>query len=480
MSPSPNLQVPSGRLKRYYVSVLKAISQYVRHHGLLKPGDRVGIAVSAGADSIALLRAMLELRANLGIVLSVIHFHHGIRGVEADADESFVAQLANRHNIPLHNDRADVPQFAKQNSLSLEAAARKLRYEFFETLLRDGAVDKICTAHTSDDQAETVLLRFLRGSGTRGLAGIHPVLKLERGEIIRPMLDVSRADVLAYLKSIGQDWREDSSNADTAHTRNRIRHELLPLLERDYNPNLRQLLSEVADASRDEEAFWSQLIAGIAADAIDQHDGAIHVRLGTAAPAIRRRLLRLASERAGLRLDFHHVEQLLALAAHQQNTELELPNGWFARRIGRKSDAIVVLERTSQGTSAAEYSYDLSIPSEVQIVPLSTRVRVTFVQYTEGKERYNPASLLDASLVCAPLRLRNWRPGDRLRPLHRGSEEKLKRLFQEKRVPADQRVLWPVLTSGDKVIWAKDFPVAAEFAAREGTSQAVLVEAVEM
>jgi tRNA(Ile)-lysidine synthase len=462
--------------------VLREIAHYVRTHQLLKPGERVGIAVSGGADSVALLRAMLELRGELGIVLSAVHFHHGIRGEEADEDEAFVTRLTERLQLPFFRDQADVPKFARANGLSLEAAARRLRYEFFSRLMREDALDKICTAHTSDDQAETVLLRFLRGSGTRGLAGIHPVLTLKKGGVVRPMLEVSRGDVLAYLKSQRQDWREDSSNVDTVHTRNRIRHELLPLLERDYNPSLRRLLSEVAEASRDEEEFWSRLIGSMAADSIEQYEGATSVRLGLPAmesPAVRRRLLRLGAERAGLRLDFHHVEQLLNLATEKKSGEVELPNGWRARRVGRRTDATIVFQKDSAMENSPGYEFHLSIPSEVQISAISTQVRVTFVPYAEVRGRYNPASLLDASLLDATLVLRNWRPGDRLHPLHRGSEEKLKRLFHEKHVPAEQRGLWPVLTSGDKVVWAKDFAVAAEFAAGEGTSQAVLVEAVE-
>ena len=462
--------------------MLREISHYVRTHQLLKPGERVGVAVSGGADSVALLRAMMELRGELGVVLSAVHFHHGIRGAEADEDESFVARLAAGLQVPFLRDQGDVPRFAKANNLSLEAAARKLRYEFFSRLLREDALDKICTAHTSDDQAETVLLRFLRGSGTRGLAGIHPVLALKKGAVVRPMLKVARGDVLAYLKSLGQDWREDSSNADTAHTRNRIRHELLPLLEQDYNPSLRQLLGEVAEASRDEEGFWTQLIGSMAANAIEEHEGATSIRLGLPAmesPAVRRRLLRLGAERAGVRLDFHHVEQLLNLAGQEKSGEVELPNGWRAKRVGRRTDSRIILQAENPAEDQTGYEFDLSIPSEVQIPAISTQVRVTFVRYAEVKGRYNPASLLDASLLGTPLVLRNWRPGDRLHPLHRGSEEKLKRLFQEKHVPAEQRGLWPVLTSGDKVVWAKDFAVAAEFAAREGTSQAVLVEALE-
>ena len=180
-----------------------------------------------------------------------------------------------------------------------------------------------------------------------------------------------------------------------------------------------------------------------------------------------------------MRLDFHHVEQLLNLAGQEKGGEVELPNGWRAKRVGRRTDSRIILQAENPAEDQTGYEFDLSIPSEVQIPAISTQVRVTFVRYAEVKGRYNPASLLDASLLGTPLVLRNWRPGDRLHPLHRGSEEKLKRLFQEKHVPAEQRSLWPILTNRDKVVWAKGFAVAAEFAAREGTSQAVLVEALE-
>ena len=458
--------------------MLAPLSAYIAKHDLLHPGDRLGLAVSGGADSVALLRAVLELRDELGLVLSVVHFHHGIRGDEADADESFVAELAHAHNLPFLSDRADVPRFAKENSLSLEAAARKLRYEFFVRLIRENALDKIATAHTSDDQAETVLLRFLRGSGTRGLAGIHPVLKVGGGQIVRPMLETSRAQVLAYLHSLGQPWREDATNADLKHTRNRLRHKLLPLLESEYNFNLRQLLGEFADAARDEEEYWSHLISEVAGKAIDEHGPALRIHLEQLqSPAIRRRLLRLAAERLGLRLDFHHVEQLLALAALDHPAQLELPRNFRARR---PAPGLITLELASPASSPAGYDHVLSIPSEVYLASIGTRVLVTKVRYTVDKGRYNPDSLLDAALLRPPLRLRNWRPGDRIRLLHRGSEEKLKRLFQEKHVPAEQRALWPVLTSEERVVWAKDFPVSAEFAARENTLEAVLIEASKL
>ncbi|MGE5114524.1 MAG: tRNA lysidine(34) synthetase TilS [Acidobacteriaceae bacterium] len=458
--------------------MLQKLRDYIRERCLMHAGERIGIAVSGGADSIALLRGMLELRQELGIVLSVVHFNHGIRGAESDADAEFVASIAKEHRLALRQSSGDVPRHAKKWRLSIEATARRLRYEFFRSLLGTGKMDKIATAHTLDDQAETVLLRVLRGAGTRGIAGIHPTLRLERGSIIRPILGISRTEVEAYLASVGQPWREDSTNADTSYTRNRIRHELLPLLERDYNPNIRQVLADAAEVTREEDAHWEVLIEALAKMAIASQDGKVSIRFGTPGAqsvAIQRRLLRRAAEQAGVQLDFQHVEQVLSLLAKPKGTEIELPSQWRAAFLGN-GDIRLGREISAE---PAGYEYRVTVPGEVRIAPVRILVRLTIVHGNAERQMYNPASLLDGSLLGASLVLRNWRPGDRMRPLHRAFEEKLKRLFQEKKIPAENRPLWPVLSSEDRVVWAKEFGVAADFAATD-ESDAVKIEVEEL
>lgn len=458
--------------------MLRKLLSYIRDRRLISAGERIGIAVSGGADSIALLRAMLELQQEFGIVLPVVHFNHRIRGGESDADAEFVANLAKEHRLELHEASGDVPGYAKKWRLSTEASARRLRYEFFRSLLGTGKMDKIATAHTWDDQAETVLLRILRGAGTRGVAGIHPMLRLERGSIIRPMLGISRMEVEAYLTSLGQWWREDSTNADTSYTRNRVRHELLPLLERDYNPNIREVLADAAEIAREEDLYWEELIEALAETAIASQDGKVSIRFGTPGAqsvAIQRRLLRRAAELAGVHLDFQHVEQVLSLLAKPKGSEIELPDRWRAFSSG---NGLIRLNRETSAESAG-YEYPVTVPGEVRIAPVRTLVRLMIVHGNAERQMYNPASLLDGSLLGASLVLRNWRPGDRMRPLYRASEEKLKRLFQEKKIPAENRPLWPVLSSEDRVVWAKEFGVAAEFAATD-ESDAVKIEVEEL
>jgi tRNA(Ile)-lysidine synthase len=236
---------------------------------LFRPGMRIAVGVSGGADSVALLLTLLADRDKLGLVLSVAHLHHGIRGAEADADAAFVAELAARFELPFHQHRVDTPAEARRHRESLEEAARRLRYAWFRDLIASGAANAVATAHTLDDQAETVLHRILRGAWTEGVSGIYPALAASPSEnrpgnrpatILRPMLGVRRSEIEVWLGSLGQPWREDSSNRDDAHTRNRLRHQLLPALA-EYNPQIHLHLAQLATLSRDEEAYWQSELA---------------------------------------------------------------------------------------------------------------------------------------------------------------------------------------------------------------------------
>jgi tRNA(Ile)-lysidine synthase len=232
----------------------------------IKPGDRLSIAISGGADSVALLLTLhganQAKRESLGVGLSAVHINHHLRGEESNADQRFVEDLCINLDIPLHLHHANVPERVASTRETIEEAARNARYEFFSTLLNSGHADAILTAHTLDDQAETVLMKLLRGAWTEGLSAIHPVVTQPKGKILRPFLQTRRADIEAFLKSVPQTWREDSTNTDTAFTRNKIRHELLPQL-RVYNPNLDQTLANLAELAREEESRWQTELARI-------------------------------------------------------------------------------------------------------------------------------------------------------------------------------------------------------------------------
>jgi tRNA(Ile)-lysidine synthase len=299
------------------------------NRALLRPGMCLTVAVSGGADSVALLRALVDAAPEIGLVLSVAHVHHGIRGADADADAQFVADLAARFELAFHRHDVDAPAAARKNRETLEEAARNLRYAWFGELLASGVADAVATAHTLDDQAETVLHKFLRGAWTEGLSGIHPVLAQPRGAILRPFLGVRRADIEAWLACIGQEWREDATNADTAHTRNRLRHDLLPALAA-YNPRIYEQLANLATLSRDEDAYWQAELARILpplllpgkpvrgggrAASTDPNEASVAVEVERlpASPALRRRILRAAARHLGVALNFDQTERVLAM-----------------------------------------------------------------------------------------------------------------------------------------------------------------------
>lgn len=292
---------------------------------------RLAVAVSGGADSVALLRTLIDVAPEIGLVLSVAHVHHGIRGADADADAEFVAGLAATHNLAFHRHNVDAPAAARENRETLEEAARNLRYAWFSKLLASGEADAVATAHTLDDQAETVLHKLLRGAWTEGLGGIHPVLVQPHGVILRPFLNVSRTDIESWLSHIGQSWREDATNADTAYTRNRLRHELLPALAA-FNPRISTQLANLATLARDEDEYWKgelmrilpQLLlpgrpvrGGGRAASTDPGEASLAMEIERLppSPALRRRILRAAARQLGVALNFEQTQRLLAMCA---------------------------------------------------------------------------------------------------------------------------------------------------------------------
>ncbi len=336
----------------------------------IKPGDRICVAISGGADSVALLltvhAANTTPRDSLGAGLSAVHINHNLRGEESNADQQFVEDLCINLDVPLHLHHADIPTRvtearAQGDPETIEEAARNARYEFFTTLVTSGHADSVLTAHTLDDQAETVLMKLLRGAWTEGLSAIHPVVTLAKGKLLRPFLNTRRSDIEAFLKSINQPWREDSTNTDTAFTRNKVRHELLPQL-RTFNPNLDQTLANLAELAREEESRWQTELArvlpqmllpgkpvrgGGRAVSTTPADASISIeldRLKALDPALRRRVLRAAARQLGARLSFDETSRLLSLCgfrsgptvAARTGASLHLSNHLRANRSARE------------------------------------------------------------------------------------------------------------------------------------------------
>jgi tRNA(Ile)-lysidine synthase len=440
----------------YYVAVQKlrqSVLAYIRKHELLKPGDRVGVAVSGGADSVALLRLLVELRKEIGVVLSVVHFNHKLRGAESDEDERFVAALARQHKLEIRSEGGEVGAYATEKHRSLETAAREMRYQYFRRLLREGTLNRIATGHTLDDQAETVLLKIVRGAGSRGLAGVYPRLsgsgsQFSEPSIVRPLLGTRRRELEPYLLELGQSWREDRSNRDLRHMRNRVRHGILPRLERYLNPAVREALAETAEIARAEEEYWEGEVSRVLPLV---WGGGLRLSVLTDLPlALQRRVVRAASESLGVHLDFQHVEEILALSVKGDGTPKStvLPHGWVVSR--RRGE----LRFESDAETAKDYEYCLPVPGSVEVRETQSRFEAVSVSGNPA-EGYNPEDLLDGTLLAAELKVRNWRPGDRFWPAHTKVAKKIKELLQERQVTGPERKLWPVVVSGTDVVWVR-------------------------
>lgn len=458
---------------------------YVRKHALLKAGDRVGVAVSGGADSVALLRLLLELGSEIGIVLSAVHFNHQLRGSDSDADAQFVADLGRHHKLDLHCERGDTTAYAAQKHLSIETAARELRYQYFRRLLAEGGLNRVATAHTLDDQAETVLLRIVRGAGSRGLAAIYPQLSVAASEstqhsafsipqaaIVRPLLATRRKFLEAYLRNLDQPWCEDASNRDLRHARNRVRHGILPRLERFLNPAVREALAETAEIARAEEDYWQREVARILPQVWAQQSGTLKSAALIALPvAVQRRVVRAACESLGLRLEFHHVEEILALASSPDTKSTELPGGWF---VSRKKHALC-LERKLVAVPS-DYEYLLPVPGSTLVPQINSRFAAVLVPRNRP-EGYNPDHLLNRARLSKELRVRNWRPGDRFWPAHTKSPKKIKELLPGHNLTGLERKLWPVVVDGNEVVWVRGFSTPAKLQPQDGDEATMIQEA---
>jgi tRNA(Ile)-lysidine synthase len=435
------------------------------------------VAVSGGADSILLLDFMKQLAAEMGLQLAVIHFNHRLRGAESVVDEQFVHRRAESLGMEFICGEAEVAKVARERHRNVEATARELRYRFFFSLVNQGRVDKVVTAHTANDQAETVLLRLLRGSGAKGLGGIYPILE---GKVARPFLNLTRSEIEAELSRRRLDFRADSSNLDTRFLRNKVRAELLPLLERNYNPGIVPLLSELAARARDDEAYLERQ-ARERAHAWQIREGKeekIPVSaLAQFPPSLGRRVLRqmIAAVCGHLRGVTHgHIEALRRLSIEgQSGRSLVLPQGLVARK---EFDWLIIGVPGPRGT-ATGFSYPVEVPGEIRIPELGLQLLFKIVNFCQIGKAYNAAVGVnfDLSRLEGKLRVRNWRAGDSFQPAGSRNVKKVKELFQERKIPLEQREFWPVLECGNAIIWVRGFPPDERVTASNATKSVVTI-----
>ncbi|HXN64641.1 MAG TPA: tRNA lysidine(34) synthetase TilS [Candidatus Acidoferrales bacterium] len=477
-------------------SLIQRVAETICRHRMTAPGAHVGIGVSGGADSVALSLVLKELRDTLGIRLAAIHFNHQLRGEEADRDEQFVRKLAAALECEFIGGSENVAACAQEHAWNLEDAGRRLRYQFFADLVRDRRVTQVAVAHTADDQAETVLAQIIRGTGPTGLAGIYPVAE----NVIRPFLEVRRAELRDFLTARGQAWCEDSTNQDETRLRARIRNRLIPSLETSFQPAITGHLARLASLAREDECFWQHFIEE-KFHRLARFDGGT-VRVVTAdllAPmgrlahgaqevntAVSTRLVRrILEEVKGSRRGFNqcHIQDVIALAqTSQSGSRLELPAGivvektfgelcfWRDAREGKHAQTLTSKRRDFRYEVALQGLSDLA----VDVTETGRRLRLKVIDWSTRQRDTYPYAL-DLDLLRTPLELRNWQPGDAYRPQGRLHQRKLKHLLRERRVALRERANWPVLTSAGSVAWTRGFPFAADFVANSRTRLGVLV-----
>ena len=461
--------------------LVERVSKIIPRYSMLTPGDRVGVAVSGGADSVVLLHLLHRLVSKLAIHLTVLHINHGLRGTESDEDELFVQQLAVSLGLEFIGSRA-APAAG-----NLEQEARRVRCQFFEQCREQDRLNKIALGHTRSDQAETVLYRFLRGSGLGGLAGMRPITQ---DGLIRPLITTSRAEVRAWAAASRISWREDSSNLSDGFVRNRLRNRVIPALAAEFNPNLEGVLAGMAELAGAEEDYWSGVTLPLYEQLLKRTESGLCFEVGALVelhPAVRRRVIRhaVADVRGDLRsIDLQHIEAILTICQSEHGHDRVIIPGVDALR----SFEILLLTRPGELNSGARnYSRELiagqrlELPFGIGVIELRVlnSNHENCVNFKEDSQSLQFADLdfqaLSGESTAFSFQIRNWRPGDELqRPGHQ-KPEKIKSLFQQYRVLLWNRRHWPVAVANEQIVWARGFgPASAYMATSESRSVARL------
>jgi len=476
-----------------YKKFLQAVKVTVTEYRMLEKNDSILVAVSGGPDSAALLHVLNTLAHFYYLKLGIIHLNHSLRGSDSDRDATFVQYLSKKYNLPLYSQKKDIYTYKKKNKLSLEEAARQVRYNYFIETAKEHSFNKIAVGHNKNDNAELILMNLFRGSGTLGISGIPPV----RDNIIRPLINIPRSQILEYLGENKLDYVSDDSNYDTGFLRNRIRHELLPLLAESYNPNIIQALNRLGSIIKADENWIDEIIKSHFEKTVSViNPEKLSIPVGdvkTFHIAVARRIIRKSiSEIKGdlRRITQSHIDAIINLVENKDPfCSLDLPD---RIRITKNEETLFITKEEKPLRSLKkkpdikhlinfEYSFFVSgfKPQTVFIKEAciklefsKTDIKNYFAISNAGQE----TAFLDMNRLSFPLTIRNQQHGDCFKPFGMNGTQKISRYFSNNKIPASQRLKSPVLLSGNKIVWVVGHRIDEAFKVTDSTENILKIE----
>ncbi len=459
---------------------LSAVEATIRRHHMLENSDTVLVGLSGGPDSVALLHCLAALRADWSLRLVTAHINHQLRGDTAVEEAAFVEKLSSTLEIPCRVLSKDVKAYATGHRLSLQEAAREVRYAFYDEVAAESGAQKIALGHHANDNAESILINLLRGTGPKGLAGIPPV---RGGRIIRPLIDLEKKDILQFLAQHGLEYVLDDSNRDPKYLRNRIRLELLPFLENRFDAKVVSPLTRLASIVRAEEAYWEEHVQGIFNNLVlCQKADRITLSVPALASLHRALLRRLIRHTLSLlqgdlkRLGHQHVDAVVHLVTRP------IPSGWqdLPHGVGVLRDGREITFLVGQQDEIPSFEYDIKSPGTTLIREIDTLLKLS-VLGTDGipvelRGSCPTTAFFDLDAVSFPLCLRSFRKGDRFVPLGMSGSQKVKDFFINHKVPRSKRRRSPMVLSRGKIVWVGGHRIHDAVKVTERTKQVLKAE----
>ena len=458
--------------------VIDGIKQTIEREKLITRGDKILVALSGGPDSVCLLHALKSLESTYGIRIYGAHLNHKIRGIEAQKDAMYAAKLCDKLEIPFFVKAIDVPEFAKIHKLTLEEAARKVRYNMLFEVKSKINADKIAVAHNLDDQAETVLMRLLRGSGIKGLKGMD---YFREDGIIRPLMDVEKKDIIKYCENHELNPRIDHTNSEEEYTRNKIRLKLIPFIEKEFSHNIKETLSRTANILREDNAhleknaklIFEKEVIVISKDTVKMDSE----ELLSLDYSISKRLIRMAIEKVSGNLEGIeniHVEDILSLSRNPKNQAMiNLPKGIF---VYKRPEGIYIttkemIEKTVTFSHNLEFDDYVEIPEvnmaiESKIMSKEKCMMLPTGQFTKA---------FDMNKIKGPLTVRARIDGDRMRPMGLGGTKKLKDIFIDLKIPREKRDEVPLVTDKEGILWMVGYKISEDYKIDENTEKVIRI-----